>query len=220
MAAPAGKPYAGPMTTGRGAADAAGVPRTIDELLGEGHFSERHERRVQAPAAAVWAALHEVRVADLALTRALMGLRTLPARIRGRPGASPRARSARLLDEAPVAVLFTDPERMVLAGSAMQPWRLTLPAPSPALDGPGLRAFAAPGWVKVGMDFVLEPEGEATRVRTETRVVATDPRTREVFGLYWLAIRPGSGLIRRDVLRAIARRAEATGPRTRPGGAG
>jgi len=29
------------------------------------------------------------------------------------------------------------------------------------------------------------------------------------FALYWLAIRAGSGLVRQDMLRAIARRAEA-----------
>ena len=40
-------------------------------------------------------------------------------------------------------------------------------------------------------------------------MTATDLRTRARFGLYWLAIRCGSGLIRRDMLRAVARRAEA-----------
>ena len=44
---------------------------------------------------------------------------------------------------------------------------------------------------------------------TETRVTATDARTRARFGLYWLFMRAGSGLIRHDMLRAVARRAEA-----------
>jgi hypothetical protein len=71
-----------------------------------------------------------------------------------------------------------------------------------------MQAFAEPGWVKVGFDLVLEPTGDGTRLTTETRVTATDPRTRARFGRYWLVIRAGSGLIRRDMLRAIARRAE------------
>ena len=194
------------MTAGRGMAGAATAPPTLDDLLGEGDFSERHERRIQAPPATVWAALHEVRLVDLALSRTLMDLRTLPMRVRGRP--RPRMVTARLLEDGPVPVLATEPGRMVLAGGAMQPWRLTRHTEPPPLDLEALRAFSEPGWVKVGMDFVLEPEGGATRVRTETRIVATDPRTRLVFGLYWVAIRAGSGLIRRDMLRAVARRAE------------
>jgi hypothetical protein len=43
---------------------------------------------------------------------------------------------------------------------------------------------------------------------TETRVEATDRRARVLFGACWVLIRAGSGLIRRDMLRVIARRAE------------
>jgi hypothetical protein len=43
----------------------------------------------------------------------------------------------------------------------------------------------------------------------ETRVVATDPGTRRRFGLYWLAVRPGSSAIRWELLTAVALRAEA-----------
>jgi hypothetical protein len=56
---------------------------------------------------------------------------------------------------------------------------------------------------------VLEPDGEGTRVSTETRITATDTTTRVRFGLYWTLIRAGSGLIRRDLLRTVARRATA-----------
>ncbi len=69
------------------------------------------------------------------------------------------------------------------------------------------------------MDFVLEPEEAGTRLSTETRVTATDARSRVQFALYWLAIRGGSGLIRRDMLRAIASRSErASGPASQPAG--
>jgi hypothetical protein len=42
-------------------------------------------------------------------------------------------------------------------------------------------------------------------------VLATGPRARRSFGAYWLLIRAGSGLIRREILRAVAHRAEAAG---------
>ena len=181
---------------------------TLDELLPAPHFRERHERHIAAPPAAVWQALQDLRLGDLALTRALMAVRLLPARLSGRQAAS-RMVSGRLLEEGPVPVLAEEPERAVVAGGVMQPWKLTGGEDPPVLDARALQAFAEPGWVKTGFDLVIETDGTGTRLTTETRVTATDPRTRARFGLYWLVIRAGSGLIRRDMLRAVARRAEA-----------
>ena len=49
--------------------------------------------------------------------------------------------------------------------------------------------------------------GAGTSLETETRVLATNPGARTAFQRYWLVIRPASGLIRRIMLGAIARRA-------------
>jgi hypothetical protein len=181
---------------------------TIDDLLPAPHFREHHERRIAAPPAAVWQAVQELRLGDLLLSRALMAIRLLPARLAGRREAS-RMVSGRLLEEGPVPVLAEAAGRAVVAGGVMQPWKLTGGEEPPALDAAGLQAFAEPGWVKTGFDLVVEPDGAGSRLTTETRVTATDPATRARFGLYWLFIRAGSGLIRRDMLRALARRAEA-----------
>jgi hypothetical protein len=48
----------------------------------------------------------------------------------------------------------------------------------------------------------------APRLTTETRVLATDSRTRRLFAAYWRLILPGSALMRRTWLAAIRRRAE------------
>jgi hypothetical protein len=48
-----------------------------------------------------------------------------------------------------------------------------------------------------------------TVLSTETRILATDPRTARSFAAYWILTRTSSGAIRREVLRAVARRAEA-----------
>jgi uncharacterized protein YndB with AHSA1/START domain len=173
---------------------------TLDDLVPAPHFRERHERRIAAPPAAVWEALHEVWLADLAVSRALMAIRLL-----GRPT---RMVSGRFLEDGPVPVLAADPERAIVAGGVMQPWKITGGDAPHTLDAAGLRAFGRPGWVKTGVDFVLEPSACGTRLTTETRVAATDARTRARFGLYWLLIRAGSGVIRRELLRAVARRAE------------
>jgi hypothetical protein len=64
------------------------------------------------------------------------------------------------------------------------------------------------------MNFEILPESPtASRLRTETRIQATDARAKRRFGLYWTFIQPGSALIRRVWLRAVRKRAEA-GPKT------
>jgi hypothetical protein len=56
----------------------------------------------------------------------------------------------------------------------------------------------------------IEDAGPAAcTLTTETRVYATDASTRRRFALYWRVIYPGSALIRRMWLRAIAHRAQA-----------
>jgi hypothetical protein len=42
---------------------------------------------------------------------------------------------------------------------------------------------------------------------TETRVLASDADARRRFRAYWLVVRPWSGAVRREWLRAIERRA-------------
>ncbi|MEV6129018.1 hypothetical protein AB0M05_19625 [Streptomyces violaceusniger] len=60
------------------------------------------------------------------------------------------------------------------------------------------------------MNFRLTPEGDGTLLSTETRVLNTDPATRRAFALYWGFMRAGSGMIRHDLLRAIAKKVATT----------
>ena len=79
----------------------------------------------------------------------------------------------------------------------------------PHLDAGALRAWSQPGWIKVAMEFRLESTPAGTVLSTETRILATDPRTRRSFAAYWFLIRASSGAIRREVLRVVAGRAES-----------
>ena len=59
----------------------------------------------------------------------------------------------------------------------------------------------------MGMDFSLHPlPGERTRLATSTLCEPIDKDARRHFARYWRAIPPFSGLIRMDMLRAVARR--------------
>jgi hypothetical protein len=91
-------------------------------------------------------------------------------------------------------------------------WRLLGGLPPPRLDAAALRAWSQPGWIKVAMEFRLGPAPVGTVLSTETRILATDPRTRRSFAFYWFLIRASSAAIRREVSRVVARRAQS--PRT------
>lgn len=60
------------------------------------------------------------------------------------------------------------------------------------------------------MEFRLELVSAGTLLSTETRVLATDPKTRRTFAAYWFVIRLDSSAIRREVLKVVARRPESS----------
>jgi hypothetical protein len=184
--------------------------RALDDVLPRFEFSERHERRIDATPDQAWEALQTLGMRDVLFTRVLMGIRTVPARLTGGPRV--RGGDRPLIEdfvEGGFAVLAERDREMVL-GVVGQFWH---PRQTPAVevtDAVTFAAFDKPGFAKAAIDFRVEPTTGGTQFMTETRIHATDAAARRRFGLYWLIIRPGSGLIRRDLLRAVAQRAERT----------
>jgi hypothetical protein len=164
----------------------------LSEVLPEYHFRERHERRVDAAPDAVFAAIRSVTLAETPIARTLMRLRGM------------RAGSVRPLveemDAEGFALVAEEPLREVVYAAIGQPWK---PLGGKRADAGDFRTFSDPGYAKLGFNFRLE-NGVLS---TETRVLLTDERSRKLFRRYWLVIRPFSGLIRREWLRAIAQRA-------------
>jgi hypothetical protein len=97
----------------------------------------------------------------------------------------------------------------VISAGLSQAWRLLGGLAPPRLDVAALRAWSDPGWIKVAMEFRLEPIPAGTLLSTETRILATDPWSRRFFAAYWFLIRASSAAIRPEVLRVVARRAES-----------
>jgi len=173
----------------------------LDGLLPEWHFRERHRRSTSAPATALLAAAEHVTWAEVPVMKALMGIRS-KGRLR-------RSADKRVLDDmaaAGFAVLSRTSDEVVIAGLG-RPWARggdRAPRLAEQADPVGVfTGFAAPGWAKMAVNFRVSND----ELTTETRVLLTDQDSRRAFGRYWLLIRPFSGLIRRQWLAAIARRA-------------
>jgi hypothetical protein len=179
----------------------------LDDVIPNPQYRMCHSRNVAAHPIVVWDELLQVTMSALPLARTFEGVRLLPARLAGRNRQPLAGRT--FLDVTPIPVLFSERPHVVISAGLSQAWRLLGGSTPPHLDAAALRAWSQPGWIKVGMEFRLESAPMGTLLSTETRVLATDPRTRRAFAAYWFFIRASSGAIRREVLRIVAHRAES-----------
>jgi hypothetical protein len=160
----------------------------------------RHQTHVVASAADAWAALHRADLGGSWVTRALLTLRGLR-----RPRATRRL-TLDALAGAGFMPLGERPGREVAFGLVGRFW--TPSGGRVAVVPAEFRAFARPGYAKVVWTFAVEDEAPGvTRLVTETRVACVDAASRRRFRLYWLLVRPFSGVIRKAMLSAVAREA-------------
>jgi hypothetical protein len=178
----------------------------IDELLPRFDEVERHERLVRAAPAAVYAALWRVDLLSSPIVRGLLMLRGAPGALLHpqRPARRRTLTLAQVLEHGFV-LLGERPAREVALGVVGRFWTLT--GERLTVDAAGFAAFDRPGYAKAVWDFRLTPEGDATRLWTETRILGLDAESRRRFRRYWRVIQPFSGLTRRAFLRAVDREA-------------
>lgn len=180
----------------------------LDEFMPWWQFAEHHMRNIAAPPERVYAAVKAIRADEILFFRTLTGIRRgwrhTPQGI-----LHPGTREP-LLDVATrtgFIWLADDPPCELVLGTAV----ICPPGAHDPLTPDLFRRSPGRGYALGAMNFELRPDDRGgSVVSTETRVHATDDRTRRRFAWYWRVIRPGSGLIRRMWLRAIERRALTT----------
>jgi hypothetical protein len=170
----------------------------IEQVMPDYDRRELHHRETSASSSALWEAVHELRVKELIAMRVLMGIRTLGRGV-GDGGLTVLAG----FEQMGFRKIAETPGRELVVAGIGRFW-----TPSGGLRRVRGREhftdFREPGYAKVAFNFRLG-DGELS---TETRIGATDQHARRRFGLYWLAVRPGSGLIRRGWLGSIEKRAQ------------
>jgi hypothetical protein len=183
----------------------------LDDWMPRWQVDERHTLKVAAPPAEVFAAIHQVRAEEILLFRTLTAIRrcgrTGPEDILNAPEKMP------ILDVATqttFVMLAEEAPRELVVGTVIAAPREAREAGR--LDAELFRKELPPGVVLAAMNFLVAPaEGGGSTVTTETRVHANGQAALCKFGVYWRLIHPGSDIIRRMWLRAIARRAETGG---------
>jgi hypothetical protein len=186
----------------------AGKHLLLDETMPEYEVRERHSVSVSAPPDITLAAAREISFRDSLIVRTIFALRALPGRLLGVPAAHSERRP--VLDEVVTLgwrQLAETPGRQVIMGAVTQPWRQAVEFHGiPASE---FVAFREPGHAKIAWTIEVEPAGPSSSVfSTETRVITTDPVSRERFRRYWAFLSPGILIIRYEMLRLVRAEAE------------
>lgn len=181
----------------------------IDEFLPAYDAIARHQIDIHSPAERVYAAACKLDLSGSAWVRWLFRLRGLPALFL--PHAKQKQEGLGLtldgLLKNGFILLSETPPREIVLGLVGKFW--TFSGCIQHLDKAEFLGFTTPNYAKAVWNFFLSPQTEGiTRLFTETRVLCLDETSRRRFRFYWVFIRPFSGLVRMEALRAIKRQAE------------
>jgi hypothetical protein len=172
----------------------------IDEFLPEYDFVATHGIAIRAGAADIYRAANEVDFSESLIIRWLLRLR----------GLSTRNVTLESLRKSRFEILGETLDTEILLGLVGRFW---MPQGDlKKIDAETFKSFDVAGYAKAVWNFSLREEKTGTRLTTETRIKCTDMTSRRRFGFYWAIVRPFSGLIRMQMLKAIKRRAETSVP--------
>ena len=179
----------------------------LDEVMPEYQFYEKHSARVHAGPEQVMQAVRESTFGDMKSLVTLLKIRAAAAHIPSRDNDA-FSTDKRILDAfgASGYVVGGSEHEIVMCGGANVRTERVLRVRT-------LQEFSdyrEPGSVKMAFGFNVKDAGAGwSTVTTETRVLATDDVTSRGMARYWRLIVPGSGLLRRQWLDGIKRRAES-----------
>ena len=169
----------------------------IDSFLPEYDFSETHDIKIRAEAAHVFHALNEVDFCESATVRWLFRLRGLPT----------EKTTLREMQKMRFETLGEKENQEILIGLAGRFW--TLMGDLKEVNSNNFREFNEKGFAKAVCNFSIDVSGGETRLTTETRIKCLDAESRRSFRFYWAFIQPFSGLIRKEMLKTIKKKAES-----------
>lgn len=183
-----------------------GEEELIDRFLPRADVAERHETQVRAPADLVFEVARRMDLLSLPPVRAIFRLRE---KLLG--STPPPADRTRDFVSETLAMgwgrLGERPGRELVMGAVTRPWEADVTFR--AIEPDRFAEFAEPDLVKTAWTLEAEPTGAArTRLRTQTRALATDDEARRKLRCSWRLVAAGVVLVRWLALGAIRRESE------------
>ena len=179
----------------------------LDRYLATYDVRSRHEIQVDAPADVSYKAARQLDIGRSLPASLLFAIRALPHLLTGKARLH-RAITLETFLEFGFVTLEENPPKEIVLGAIGRFWRPDSGMVRVAPDE--FTTFDRPGFARAVLAFTVEERGiAASLLATETRVACTDPSSRRKFLLYWGAIGPFSGVIRRLMLNQVKRAAEA-----------
>lgn len=176
--------------------------------------SEYHETRIRAPIGRVYDSLRTTDLGTSLIVRLLLTLRALPDLLSRKRRHRESGIDFESLLKSGFVLLGENPPTEIAVGLVGKFW--TAAGGTCRLSSAAeFKAFEQAGYAKAVWNFSLVEDGvDGTRLATETRVRCVDDGSRWLFRLYWSVIAPFSGMIRREVLRAIRKESEVRGQKS------
>ena len=195
----------------------------LDAWLPDAPFRDTIVVQSPAPPPRLMQALEEVTLRDMPLASLLGSIRYLPALF----GSKEAARRAHMELDRPFIAGVTSgkgqlflgraPDEIVV-GTVGKLHQIRDQEFAEVATTADFASFAQPNHERLAMSIRAIPGEHGTLLALEHRTQPTDAAARRRFGRYWLAIRPGGAFVTRQLLKAVARRAEraagATGSTT------
>ena len=180
------------------------VRSLMDVFLPNYDFSAAYEIRIDAPSSVVYECLLRSDFSELWLVRLLMSIRSGKWLRRSRVPTDLRQR----LHGTGFVVLAEVSNEEIVIGVAGRFWRAD-GRRCMELTADDFVGFSRPGFAKVAWNFKLRAGSpESTLLSTETRIKCFGTALWK-FRLYWSAVGPFSGLIRKAILKQVKTEAES-----------
>ena len=178
-----------------------------DRYLPAYDVRSHHAVEVDATAADTYRAARDLDLGRSIPVLVLFAIRGLPRILTGKTRPARSLTLDSLLDLG--FVMLDDAPGAIVMGAVGKFWRPDSGMIRVGADDFG--AFDEPGYAKGIVAFTVEDlDGGGSAVATETRVHCTSPDARRKFLLYWRAIGPFSGVIRKLMLQEVKRAAEGS----------
>jgi hypothetical protein len=177
------------------------VSASLDAWLPDYQMRAVNRRASKAAPDALWDAAGRVRISDTRMLRPLIGARL-------GPNAPPANTTFRKLFRTGIFTLLEEGDRYSISGVAGCLWapRGDYAHFESAAD---YRQYDEPGRAKAAVLTFVQEHSRGSEIVTEIRVWCTDRRAEMRFRPVWLIVTPFLRFVRMELLRAVARRAEA-----------